>query len=169
METRISERELEQWYAQEYSAGRLTYQRLSNCVEKLIKIHRTAIGLLTTWQILPVICSSKELQGGNAVMSWRPDTWEAYLSIRDDLPTYQHLLWEVVHELFELHWSATGTLTYTLVYQVLPSLLGKQQEYIQFWMEHYRMARNQEVESAVRAYLHRDRPVSPLSLLPHAI
>lgn len=151
---------LDREYLEQQSSDYLTHARLLLWVSELIRIHRRMIDINPRWSITPLIYCPEEMDGRNAVMTWRPDTWEAFLSVRCDLPSYLHLRWEVLHELFELHWGSTGTLVYSLIHDMLPSsLLSHADSLYSYWMEQYRVARNQEIEAAVSLYLHEDRPV----------
>ena len=150
---------LEREYQEQQTSDMITHHRISLWVSELIRVHRFSIGIQPRWSIVPLVYCPEALGGSNAVMTWRPDSWEAFLSIRCDLPSYRHLRWEVLHELFELHWASTGTLVHSLIHEVLPD-----EQFLSYWMEQYRIARNQEIESAVSLYLHEDRPVSSPSL-----
>ena len=151
---------LDREYLEQQSSDYLTHARLLIWVGELVRIHRAMIGILPRWTITPLVYCPEDLEGRNAVMTWRPDTWEAFLSIRCDLPSYEHVRWEVVHELFELHWASTGTLVHSLIHDILPSFSSPSlSSLFPYWMEQYRTARNQEIEAAVSLYLHKERPV----------
>lgn len=123
-------------------------------VDALIREYRADLGIEPSWKIIPQMVCAHALGGRNALLTWHLDYWQAVLTVRCNLSDDQ-ILWEVVHELYELQRYRTGHLFLTLLGQ----LSGDQQEVASIFLDAYRLARNQEIELACQQCLKRVRPL----------
>jgi len=134
---------------------KMSHQKRHNQVkawtQDLINLHRGNLGIEEKWQIsIEFLCDVRKDIAG--LIEWIPDTYEATLSIRCDLP-YGLIRWEVVHELVELSKYRSGTAVGLFVEHCKKYEIGAD-----LFMGQYRTARNQEVENEVGRYLGERRP-----------
>lgn len=131
------------------------HETIKDWVNKLISQHRETIGLESRWIIdVSVLCAHETTDQSAGLIEWIPDTYQAKLSIRCDLP-YGLVRWETIHELQELAWYRSGTAVSHFVSNCQEHCLG---ELAALFMRQYRVARNQEVEQAIERYLGERRP-----------
>lgn len=132
------------------------HETVKDWVIKLVAQHRDTLEIESRWVIdVAVLCPQEGSEQALAgLVEWIPDTYQAKLSIRCDLP-YSLVRWETIHELQELAWYRTGTAVSHFVSNCQEHCLG---ELSSLFMRHYRVARNQEVEQAVERYLGERRP-----------
>lgn len=124
----------------------------------LIGQHRDRLGIEPKWVIhTQLLCVEREDHPPQALVEWLPDTYEATISLRCDLP-YGILRWETIHELVELSLYRTGTIC-DHFFQLVRA--GGAMEFAELFMSQYRVARNQEVEGIVERYLGETRPLFP--------
>lgn len=130
------------------------HRKVARQVQSLIDEHRDKIGLERRWQIHIVVLCERNLFAARGRIEWVPDTYEATIHIRCNLPG-SLLRWEVVHELHELSKYRSGTIIHQFARTVREHGM---REVATLFMDQYCMARNQEIEEDVERYLQASRP-----------
>jgi hypothetical protein len=113
--------------------------------------NRGKLGIEDHWIIEVNISCGRHAHG---LVEWVPDTYEATLGIRCDLPG-PLVRWVTTHELIELSLYRSGTVIDQFARTVRESGL---REVADLFMSQYRVARNQEIEEEVGRYLCIRRP-----------
>lgn len=130
------------------------HEKLRSYVKELIEKNRDKLAIEDRWAIDVKILCGRHLGASRGSVEWIPDTYEATIAIRCDLPG-PLVRWETIHELIELAHYRSGTTIDQFARTIREHGL---REVADLFMGHYRVVRNQEIEEDVGRYLGIRRP-----------